>query len=150
MLFRFGPSGYSIDLAKMQMFYMDYSWYGAGFVRWGFRGVDSNVFYVHKLANNNVNSEAYMRSGNLPARYESAAQPAITNLTGTISNTDTYIGIGSTAGFPPAGTVVVRNADSYEYMNYTGIGTTALTGVDRKSTRLNSSHSSVSRMPSSA
>jgi hypothetical protein len=30
-----GPSGYNLNLAKMQMFYIDYSWYGAGFVRWG-------------------------------------------------------------------------------------------------------------------
>jgi hypothetical protein len=126
-----GPSGYSIDLSKMQMWYIDFSWYGAGFVRWGVRGTDGNVIYVHKLINNNVNTEAYMRSGNLPARYESTAQPPITVLNKTISNTDTYIGIGSTAGFPPSGTVVVRNADSYEYMNYTGIGTTALTGVNR-------------------
>ena len=30
-----GPSGYNLDLSKMQMYYIDYSWYGAGFVRWG-------------------------------------------------------------------------------------------------------------------
>jgi len=38
-----GKSGYTIDVTKMQMFYMDYSWYGAGFIRWGFRGEDGNV-----------------------------------------------------------------------------------------------------------
>ena len=70
-----GPSGYNIDLTKMQMFYIDFSWYGAGFIRWGFRGPDGNIIYCHKLANNNVNTEAYMRSGNLPARYESESRP---------------------------------------------------------------------------
>jgi hypothetical protein len=40
-----GPSGYNIDLTKMQMWYIDYSWYGAGFVRWGVRGIDGNVIY---------------------------------------------------------------------------------------------------------
>ena len=29
-----GPSGYNLDLSKMQMFFIDYAWYGAGTVRW--------------------------------------------------------------------------------------------------------------------
>ena len=126
-----GPSGYNMDLSKMQMWYIDYSWYGAGFIRWGVRGTDGNVIYCHKVSNNNVNTEAYMRSGNLPARYESQSIPPTTYLTGTLSNTDTYVGVGSTAGFPPSGTIVVRNANVYEYMNYAGIGTTAFTGLTR-------------------
>lgn len=126
-----GPSGFNIDLTKMQMFYIDYSWYGAGFIRWGFRGPDGNVIYCHKIPNNNVNTEAYMRSGNLPARYESESLPPTTKITGNVSSSDTHIGIASTAGFPSAGTILVRNANSYEYMNYTGIGTTAFTGITR-------------------
>jgi hypothetical protein len=126
-----GPSGYNIDLTKMQMFYIDYSWYGAGFIRWGFRGPDGNVFYCHKIPNNNVNTEAYMRSGNLPARYESESLPPTTKITRSVGESDTFVGIASTAGFPTAGTIVVRNANTYEYMNYAGIGTTAFTGVTR-------------------
>jgi hypothetical protein len=126
-----GPSGYNIDLTKMQMFYMDYSWYGAGFIRWGFRGPDGNVIYCHKIPNNNVNTEAYMRSGNLPARYESESLPPTTKITRSVGASDTFVGIASTAGFPTAGTIVVRNANTYEYMNYAGIGTTAFTGVTR-------------------
>ena len=126
-----GPSGYNIDLTKMQMFYMDYSWYGAGFIRWGFRGPDGNVFYVHKVVNNNVNTEAYMRSGNLPARYESESRPPTTYINTTLGASDTFVGVASTAGFPTAGTLVIRNADTYEYVNYTGIGTTAFTGLTR-------------------
>ena len=126
-----GPSGYSIDLTKMQMFYMDYSWYGAGFIRWGFRGPDGNVFYVHKVVNNNVNTEAYMRSGNLPARYESESRPPTTYINTTLGASDTFVGVASTAGFPTAGTLCIRNADTYEYVNYTGIGTTAFTGLIR-------------------
>jgi hypothetical protein len=126
-----GPSGYNIDLTKMQMFYMDYSWYGAGFIRWGFRGPDGNVIYCHKIPNNNVNTEAYMRSGNLPARYESESLPPTTKINRSVGASDTFVGIASTAGFPTAGTIVVRNANTYEYMNYAGIGTTAFTGVTR-------------------
>jgi len=126
-----GPSGYNIDLTKMQMFYMDYSWYGAGFIRWGFRGPDGNVFYVHKVVNNNVNTEAYMRSGNLPARYESESRPPTTFINTTLGASDTVVGVASTAGFPPAGTLCIRNAETYEYVNYAGIGTTAFTGLTR-------------------
>jgi len=126
-----GPSGYNIDLTKMQMFYMDYSWYGAGFIRWGFRGPDGNVFYVHKVVNNNVNTEAYMRSGNLPARYESESRPPTTFINTTLGASDTVVGVASTAGFPPAGTLCIRNSETYEYVNYAGIGTTAFTGLTR-------------------
>ena len=126
-----GPSGYNIDLAKMQMFYIDYSWYGAGFIRWGFRGPTGDVIYCHKLINNNVNTEAYMRSGNLPARYESESLPPTTKITGNVGASDTFVGIASTSGFPTAGTILIRNAETYEYCNYTGIGTTAITGLIR-------------------
>jgi hypothetical protein len=126
-----GPSGYNIDLAKMQMFYIDYSWYGAGFIRWGFRGPTGDIIYCHKLPNNNVNTEAYMRSGNLPARYESESLPPTTKITGNVGASDTFVGIASTAGFPTAGTILIRNASTYEYCNYTGIGTTAITGLTR-------------------
>jgi len=126
-----GPSGYNLDLTKMQMFYIDYSWYGAGFIRWGFRGVDGNVFYVHKLANNNVNQEAYMRSGNLPGRYETQTQPPYTKINATVGASDTTINVLSTTGFPDAGNLVIRNALVYEYVNYTGKTATSFTGVTR-------------------
>jgi len=132
-----GPSGMNMDLSKMQMWYIDYSWYGAGFIRYGVRGQNGDVIYCHKVVNNNVNTEAYMRSGNLPARYESQALPPTTQINRTIASTDTFIGVASTVGFPvpssafPVGTLVIRDAEIYEYVNYTGIGTTAFTGVTR-------------------
>ena len=124
-----GPSGYNLDLSKMQMFYMDYSWYGAGFIRWGFRGPNGDVIYVHKLANNNVNTEAYMRSGNLPARYESTSEPPKTKLISTLSSSDVSLNVASASGFPSAGTLLVRNANNYEYVNYTGILTSPTSGT---------------------
>jgi hypothetical protein len=65
-----GPTGYTLDKNKIQMAYIDYSWYGAGKVRFGFKTTDGVVRYVHQLVHNNVETEAYLRSGNLPARYE--------------------------------------------------------------------------------
>jgi hypothetical protein len=126
-----GPSGYNIDLTKMQMFYMDYSWYGAGFIRWGFRGPTGDVIYCHKVINNNVNTEAYMRSGNLPARYESESRPLTTQITTTLNSGDATVGVASTAGFPTAGTLCIRNAETYEYVNYTGITASSFTGLTR-------------------
>jgi hypothetical protein len=65
-----GPTGYVLDIHKIQMAYMDYSWYGAGKVRFGFKDQTGLVTYVHEFIHNNKFTEAYMRSGNLPARYE--------------------------------------------------------------------------------
>jgi hypothetical protein len=126
-----GPSGYNIDLTKMQMFYIDYTWYGAGFIRFGVRGPMGNVIYVHKIPNNNVNSEAYMRSGNLPARYEANTMAKTTRLTSTLASTGTTATVTSTAGFPSSGTLCIRNGSNYEYMNYTGITSTTFTGLTR-------------------
>jgi hypothetical protein len=65
-----GVTGYNLDLSKIQMAYMDYSWYGAGKIRFGFKTTDGQVQYVHEFVHNNNLFESYFRSGNLPARYE--------------------------------------------------------------------------------
>jgi hypothetical protein len=65
-----GPTGYNLDLDKIQMGYMDYSWYGAGKIRYGFKGTEGEVVYVHEYIHNNYQLESYFRSGNLPTRYE--------------------------------------------------------------------------------
>jgi hypothetical protein len=65
-----GYTGYILDETKIQMAYMDYSWYGAGKLRFGFKTSVGRVNYVHEFVHNNRLTEAYMRSGNLPARYE--------------------------------------------------------------------------------
>jgi len=65
-----GPSGFNLDITKMQMYAMQYSWYGAGFIDFMIRGPVGEFITVHRFTNNNVNTEAYMRSGNLPTRYE--------------------------------------------------------------------------------
>jgi hypothetical protein len=65
-----GPTGFVLDINKIQMAYMDYSWYGAGKVRFGFKDQTGLVTYTHEFIHNNKFTEAYMRSGNLPARYE--------------------------------------------------------------------------------
>jgi hypothetical protein len=126
-----GPSGYNIDLTKMQMWYIDYSWYGAGFVRWGVRGIDGNVIYAHKMLNNNVNQEAYMRSGNLPARYETGTYAPYTYLTATLDFANTVAYVNSTEAFSNTGTLWVRNAANTEFITYTGKTSNTFTGLVR-------------------
>ena len=65
-----GPSGFVLDKKKIHMAYIDYSWYGAGKVRFGFKDQQGNVMYAHQFVHNNLQTEAYMRSGNVPGRYE--------------------------------------------------------------------------------
>lgn len=65
-----GRSGYILDLNKIQMVYIDYSWYGAGKIRFGFKNAKGECVYFHEFKHNNSFTEAYMRSGNIPARYE--------------------------------------------------------------------------------
>jgi hypothetical protein len=65
-----GVTGYNLDLSRIQMAYIDYSWYGAGKIRFGFKTTDGQVQYVHEFVHNNNLFESYLRSGNLPARYE--------------------------------------------------------------------------------
>ena len=122
-----GPSGYNLDLSKMQMYYIDYSWYGAGFVRWGLRAANGQVTYCHKLLNNNVNTEAYMRSGNLPARYESLTQPPFTILSSSFAQGDTTLFVSSSNNFPVSGTLLVRSSGSFEYVTYEGTGSNFFT-----------------------
>lgn len=130
-----GPSGYNVDLSRMQMFYIDYSWYGAGFIRWGMRAKNGKVTYCHKVVNNNTNAEAYMRSGNLPARYETTSNPPYTQLTASLSNVANSMTVASTTGFPSTGTLCVFNtATGYEYVNYTGKTATTFTGLTRQQT----------------
>jgi hypothetical protein len=127
----FGPSGYNVDLSKMQMFYIDYSWYGAGFIRWGLRGINGDVSYVHKEENNNVNNEAYMRSGNLPARYESNTFAPITKTTALVGALDLSLLVEDTSGFPDSGTLCVRNTSTVEYVNYSSKTSTTFGGLTR-------------------
>ena len=126
-----GPSGYNLNLSTMQMFYIDYSWYGAGTIRWGIRGTDGNIIYCHRMPNNNVNSEAYMRSGNLVARYEANTESPATFTTATLNSGDTTITASDTSLFPSSGTLLVRNGSVYEGINYTGKTATTFTGLTR-------------------
>jgi len=65
-----GFSGFLLNTKKIQMAYIDYSWYGAGKIRYGFKDNKGHIRYLHEYIHNNKLDESYFRSGNLPARYE--------------------------------------------------------------------------------
>jgi hypothetical protein len=135
-----GPSGVNVDLSKMQMFYLDYAWYGAGAIRFGFKDERGEVVYCHRMTHANVKTEAYMRSGNLPARYEAAADAPVTKLSATLSNVATSMSVSSTVGFPSTGTLSItkagNTAQEIEYVSYTGKTATTFTGLTRALTNV--------------
>ena len=125
-----GASGYKVDITKMQMVGLQYTWYGAGFVDFMMRGSDGNWVYAHRFRNNNVNDEAYMRTGNLPVRYEliNEMSAAISTLNGQITTTTSNILLNDdTTYWPPYGTVLIDS----ELMSYTSKGAFALNGLTR-------------------
>jgi hypothetical protein len=131
------PSGYNLDLTRMQMFYIDYSWYGAGVARFGFRGVGGAVTYVYSFVNNNQKYEAYMRSGNMCAHYESNGITPTSFLTQTLGSSDTTIYVSDTSLFAPSGSIKVQGSGTsgnIEYMTYTGKTARTLTGLTRATT----------------
>lgn len=134
-----GPSGYTLDLTRMQMFYIDYSWYGAGFIRWGLRTNKGQIAYVYQQTNNNLQYEAYMRSGNMASRYESNGTSPATYLTASLGTggAGTVINVASTAGFAPSGTLKVSASaanGAVEYISYTLTSSTSFTIVSRAQT----------------
>ena len=131
-----GPSGYNIDLTRMQMWYIDYSWYGAGFIRWGLRATNGQIVYVNQQTNNNKQFEAYMRSGNMSAHYEvagispttyatAALSASNTTITSNILINDLTIPVASTAVFNAQGGVAKL---VNELIFYSGLSTTSGAG----------------------
>ena len=125
-----GPSGYNLDISKMQMAYIDYTWYGAGFIRFGFRAVNGDIVYCHKMPNNNVNTAAYMRSGNLPGRFEATNQGPYSRLVAgatatrgsALGSTDATLHIENAVGWPTSGFIMLQDGTNCELIRYTGIG----------------------------
>jgi hypothetical protein len=127
-----GPSGFTFDAGKMQMMGLQYTWYGAGFIDFMVRGSDGNWVFVHRIKNNNINTEAHMRTGNLPVRYsiDNDGSPATTYLTADPGAGGTTLNVNDTTYFPTAGVLYIDN----ELISYTGKTQTTFTGCTRAAT----------------
>jgi hypothetical protein len=73
-----GDSGYTLDLTKAQILWMDFEWLGVGSVRCGFI-IDGEYIVCHTFENANDITSVYMTTAILPVRYE------ITNTAATAS-----------------------------------------------------------------
>lgn len=81
-----------IDFTRIQMFWIEYAWYGAGGVRWGF-WLNGEPIIAHQIGFGNLalntgtgtsQQTPWARTGNLPVRYEQR------NFTGTAAINDMY------------------------------------------------------------
>lgn len=130
-----GASGYLIDATKMQMLMIQYTWYGAGFVDFGVRGPLGNYIFCHRFMNNNLNYEAYMRSGNLPARYQAVNDSPYAILRVSMNDSQTSFEIKDSVQFPtPTPTSPVYVMIENEVMKCTGITANALVSGTRTAT----------------
>ena len=143
-----GPSGFLLRPRYLQMIGINYSWYGSGYIDFMIRGPLGEWIKVHRMPNSNIFSEAYLRSGNLPARYE------ITNCGGftSINNSGSALATGATSipisdaryfPDPPTGSGLSEyiaitgrdtangNVQKIEVVGYTGVtrSTTDFTGI---------------------
>ena len=130
-----GASGFTLDVSKMQMYAFEYSWYGAGTIIWMLRGQDGQFNWAHRRPNNNLNNEAFMRSGNLPGRYEAVNETPINALDGAIDSSQTIISLRDATDYPPASVTYPSYVmiDS-EIVRYSGKSGNDLTGCTRGAT----------------
>lgn len=95
----FNPSGATADPTKEQLFFIDYTWLGAGIIRWGiFIGEEPIIIHIEE--HSNTLGTPWSRSAELPIRCE------IENLTAQASGSDFYQGcstIKSMGGNLPEG-----------------------------------------------
>lgn len=133
-----GNSSYIVDLTKMQMVAIQYTWYGAGFIDYGMRTMEGRMIWAHRYSNNNKYDEAYMRSGNLPARYQASNTGVVGLLRTAMTAGATELQLYDANEFPTdvnvayPGHVIVDN----ELISFTGVNTSTgnLTGLTRAAT----------------
>jgi hypothetical protein len=161
-----GPTGYDLDLSRIQMAYIDYSWYGAGKIRFGFKTGEGQVQYVHEFVHNNIFYESYLRSGNLPARYEVVTYNNPTYIPflfhwgtsvmmdGRFDDDNAYLFTGSSQALTISGTtaksfsaaavntttnlvtIPTHGFNSGDLVQFEGIATSGLRGTDTQNTIL--------------
>ncbi len=112
-----GPSGFTLDITKTQLFFTDFEWLGVGRVRCGF-SIDGKNVICHEFYNSNHIPTVYMSNPNLPVRCE-------------VRNTGTQVGAGgsfiqicstvmSEGGYTEAG----REFSHTSPLRSVGVGTT--------------------------
>jgi len=109
-----GSSGYTLDVTKANILFMDFEWLGVGAVRVGFV-IDGKFITAHTFYNANSLTTVYMQTANLPIRYEIERAGALA--AGTYTLQQICSTCMSEGGYAP---------NSVEQM----IGTAAIAGVN--------------------
>jgi hypothetical protein len=96
-----GPSGYTLDISKAQIFVIDLQWLGVGRVRFGF-DIDGVVVLCHEFFHANIASSVYMKTANLPISCEIENTGAVADTTDMIQTCTAVISEGGLEkeGFP--------------------------------------------------
>ena len=71
-----GVTGYTLDMTKAQILYIDLEWLGVGTVRIGFV-INGRFIVCHAFHHANLVSGAYITTGSLPLRYEIKQQTEV-------------------------------------------------------------------------
>lgn len=79
-----GVSGVTLDLTKQQFYFIDYTWFGTGRVRFGFF-IGGKFIVVHEFNHSNLISTPYSQTATLPLRVE------LENTGATISASNFYL-----------------------------------------------------------
>jgi hypothetical protein len=86
------------------------------------------MILAHRMKQNNINDEAYMRTGNSTVRYQAINESARDRLATAMNSSVTSIDLYDASRFPATGgTIMVDN----EVMTYTGKNVNTLTGLTR-------------------
>lgn len=65
-----GPSSYTLDVTKINVWWFDYQWLGAGRVRFGVYHPDGSRLVCHQFQNAGLNTLPFTRTGTLPLATE--------------------------------------------------------------------------------
>jgi len=131
-----GPSGFTVDVTKMQLFWIDMEWLGVGNVRFGLV-VNETLVVCHTINHaNTLTNTMYTRTALLPVRYEIQATGSgspdgeITVGCGTVISEGGYIPIGRNFTFPyPSVLSYVVDAGGTAPRIYLRLGKKAGSGV---------------------
>jgi hypothetical protein len=73
------PSGIHLDNTKTNIYVINFQWLGVGRVTYAL-DIDGVLVPVHQIRNANNKTEVYMRTGNLPVRYEVSSTGGATSM----------------------------------------------------------------------
>ena len=127
------PNGITATPNAIQLFVIEYDWYGAGEVRFNYV-INGYKYTVHTFSHANILTSTYMRTPNLPVRYE------IKNITGVADTHELQKWGVSVIQEGDSGTNLGRPANIINAIGGTTLGAAGVFGpvvaIRLKSTRL--------------